>query len=265
MKSSFSDVKSRGEEFSVKIDTKITSEQSPVHNPYLVEKQLIHGYDHIELLENCNFADIIFLLLKGELPTKDQSVLFNKLAIALINPGVRHPAAQASIIAGVGKSDTVNILPITLGIYGGTFDGAGEIESIIRLFRKLSRKPAVEAQDAALKDTIPSITKHYGDADTYANILIEKLKPYAVGGKVFSWLSELQSLIYPKNIGVTKASITAAILADLGFQPRHGASIMQLLAAPGLLAHGLEYSNKPLTSMVFEPDTAYTIEESNNE
>lgn len=265
MKSSFSDVKSRGEQFSVKIETKITLEQAPEHNPYLVEKQFIHGYDHLDLLENCNFADVIFLLLRGELPSKDQSILFNKLAIALINPGVRHPAAQASIVAGVGKTDTVNILPISLGIYGGTFDGAGEIEATIRLFRKYARKPAEEVKEDALQEKIPSITQHYGDADTYANTLLEKLLPYAKDGKIFSWLYQLQSLIYSENIGITKTSICAAILADLGFQPRQGASVMQLFAAPGLLAHGLEYSNKPLTSMVFEPDEAYTIEKLNNE
>jgi citrate synthase len=40
---------------------------------------------------------------------------------------------------------------------------------------------------------------------------------------------------------------------------------MQLLAAPGLLAHGLEFSNKPVTAMLFEPDETYQIEENNNE
>ena len=134
--SASSSVKSRGDVFANKIETKITDEQSPDHNPYHVNKQLIHGYDHLDLLENCNFADVIYLLLRGNLPSEKDSLLFNKLALALINPGPRHPAAQASITAGVGKSDTVNILPIALGVYGGTFDGAGNIELTMRFLRK---------------------------------------------------------------------------------------------------------------------------------
>lgn len=260
MESKFSDVKSRGDKFSVKLETKITLEEAPEHNPYHVKKQVIHGYDHLDLLENSSFSDVIYLLIKGNLPSEKDSLLFGKLALALINPGIRHPAAQASIVAGVGKSDVVNILPITLGVYGGTFDGAGDITSAIRFFRKASRKSAEEVVDDALDNQIPTITQHYGDADTYANILLDKLKPYASDGKVFSWLEQLQALIFPQNYGVTKASICAAILADLGFQPRQGSALMQLFAAPGLLAHGLEFTNKPLTSMLFEPDETYQIE-----
>lgn len=260
-----SSVKSRGDAFAEKIETKITNEESPVHNPYHVSKQLIHGYDHLDILDNCNFADVIYLLLRGNLPSEKDSILFNKVALALINPGPRHAASQASITAGVGKTDTVNILPIALGVYGGTFDGAGDMENIIRFFRKAANKPTVELKEDALNKKIPSITQHYGDADTYANILLEKLRPYAQEGKVFSWLYQLQTFTYPKNIGVTKTSIAAAIFADLGFQPRQGSALMQLLAAPGLLAHGLEFSNKPVTSMLFEPDETYQIETKDNE
>lgn len=258
-------VKSRGDAFAEKIETKITYEESPEHNPYHVNKQLIHGYDHLDLLDNCSFSDTIYLLLRGNLPSEKDSILFNKLAIALLNPGPRHPAAQASITAGVGKTDTVNILPIALGVYGGTFDGAGNLEKTIRFFRKAAKKPVIEFEEEALNKKIPSITQHYGDADTYANVLLNKLKPYAHEGKVFSWLYQLQALIYPNNIGVTKTSIAAAIFADLGFQPRQGGALMQLLAAPGLLAHGLEFSNKPVTAMLFEPDETYQIETNNNE
>ncbi|NQY86409.1 MAG: citrate synthase [Colwellia sp.] len=263
--SASSSVKSRGDVFASKIETKITCEQSPEHNPYHVNKQLIHGYDHLDLLDNCNFADVIYLLLRGNLPSEKDSILFNKLALALINPGPRHPAAQASITAGVGNTDIVNILPIALGVYGGTFDGAGNMENTIRFFRKAAKKPVIEFEEEALNKKIPSITQHYGDANTYANILLDKLKPYANEGKVFSWLTQLQALIYPKNIGATKTSIAAAVMADLGFQPRQGAALMQLLAAPGLLAHGLEFTNKPVTAMLFEPDETYHIEPKNNE
>ena len=57
-----------------------------------------------------------------------------------------------------------------------------------------------------------------------------------------------------------KTGLCAAVLAELGFQPRQGCGLMQLLAAPGLLAHGVEYANKPFTSMLFEPDENYEID-----
>ncbi len=62
------------------------------------------------------------------------------------------------------------------------------------------------------------------------------------------------------GIGLLKTGLCAAVLAELGFQPRQGSGLMQLMAAPGLLAHGVEYANKPLTSMLFESDENYEID-----
>jgi citrate synthase len=258
-------VKSRGDKFSVQLETKITNEIPPKHNPYHAKQQIIYGYDHLDLLENCDYLDVNFLLMRGKLPSPTEKILFNKLAIALINPGPRHPATQASMTAGVGKTAPVNILPIALGVYGGNFDGAGKIETMMRWLRKSHKRPINEYLEASIKGEIDGIEQYYGDADTYCQILINALKPVAEQGKIFSWLYELNQQLIENNIGISKAMLTAAILADLGFQPRHGASIMQLLAAPGLLAHGLELSNKPLTAMLFESDDVYTIEEHNND
>ena len=54
--------------------------------------------------------------------------------------------------------------------------------------------------------------------------------------------------------------IAAAVFADLGFQPRAGGCLFQLLGAPGLVAHGIELANKPITAMPFVSDENYAIE-----
>ena len=55
------------------------------------------------------------------------------------------------------------------------------------------------------------------------------------------------------------SGIAAAVFTDLGFSPRAGAGLFQLLGAPGLLAHGAELANKPVTAMPFVKDENYAI------
>lgn len=61
-------------------------------------------------------------------------------------------------------------------------------------------------------------------------------------------------------MGWLTTGVVAAVLAELGFQPRAAAGLYQYLCAPGLLAHGIEMSNKPVTSMPFISDKNYVIE-----
>jgi len=56
----------------------------------------------------------------------------------------------------------------------------------------------------------------------------------------------------------------AAILCELGFQPRMGAGMFQLISAPGIFAHGIEMANKPITAMPFPDDKDYSIESSSD-
>lgn len=258
-------VRSRGEQFTPNLGTKITQEVASADNPYQIEQMRIHGYDHADLIDRCEVSDVIFLLFRGNLPTDQERELLRELFIAMINPGPRHPATQASITAGVGKTLTVNILPIALSIFGGEFEGAATIEDAMRFFRSHSRQSAeacLNNWQSAGQTELPGFGQLYGDPDAYAEKLLTQFS-----GKhctqILTWVQQLHLALKPLGIGIHKSGLCAAILADLGFQPRQGNSLMQLFAAPGLLAHGIEYANKPLTSMLFEPDENYVIETDN--
>ncbi|TQV84662.1 citrate synthase [Exilibacterium tricleocarpae] len=257
MSSTSANVRSRGEKFTPRIETKITREIPAAHNPYLVRQSRLHGYDHLELMRDHELSDVIFLLFRGELPDHHERQLFRRLMIGLINPGPRHPATQASITAGVGKTMSVNVLPIALSIFGGEFDGAATVEDAMRFLRRASRKPA---RDCAESDAtqLPGFGTLYGDPDPYAEKLLYTLVDEQAG-KILRWAAQLHEALRSGHLGILKSGLCAAVLADLGFQPRQGNGLMQLMAAPGLLAHGVEFANKPLTSMLFEPDDCYEV------
>lgn len=260
----------RDEAFSQKITTKIWEEIPSPANPYIASGARCHGYDLRELVEQCSFVDTLYLIFKGELPGKAEVQLLEQLMIFLINPGPRHPATRAAMNAGVGKTDPEHILPIGLTILGGTHLGAGEIEASMRFLRKNLRKPPRQVVDELLAHSLcpaegdwhiaPGFGSRYGSVDLLPNEMGASFARLNDDWKVLKWGVEFSQLLSVYQMGWLSTGLAAAVFADLGFKPRLGAGLYQLLSAPGLLAHGMEQANKPMTAMPFVRDEDYVIE-----
>lgn len=251
------DIRSRGDTFAPHLETRITEEIPHATNPYLAEEVRFHGYDHLELMAKLPFTDMLFLLLRGELPTPEQADVFRRLSVALINPGPRHPAGQAAIVAGVGKTNIEQLLPIALTIYGGKENSAGAVADIMQAFQAQIESFA-QAHAPSTPDATMGFGTLYGDIDPYAAKLLNEFSPDI--GHFTAWAHQQQVALAPNGQGILRAGLCAAVLLDLGFTPRQGTGLMQLFAAPGLLAHGIEFAGKPLNHMLFEPDSQYDLE-----
>jgi citrate synthase len=265
-----SEVSRRDDQFTKKITTKIWCETPTIQNPYIAESCYCHGYNLLELMAKRSYPDVVFLLFKGELPTVEESQLFEKLMIAFVNPGPRHPATRAAMNAGVGKTDASHILPIGLTILGGEHLGASEVEPAIRWLRKHVRRSPAEVASELLNASsheeegdnhiAPGFGSHYGGIDQIIASIAEQLLTLPAAGKIMRWADEFSRALAPCNMGWLSTGLVAAILSDLGFQPRTGGGIFQIMSAPGLFAHGIEMANKPITAMPFPDDKDYFIE-----
>lgn len=262
-------VRSRNQAFAERTATRIWCEVPSPTNPYIAQQALCYGYDLAELMRGSSFVEVFYLLLRGELPSREQAQLLEQLMIALINPGPRHPATRAAMNAAIGKTDPVHILPIALGVLGGKHQGAGEIEAAMRFLRKASRQPAEQLvaqlvwpadEDSSGESPAPGFGHHYGGIDLLSRQLAEQLLSLPGAGQVLSWGESLAAHLAPQGRGWLATGLAAAVFCDLGFQPRAGACLYQLIAAPGLVAQGLELANKPITAMPFVKDEHYVIE-----
>lgn len=264
-------VRSRNEPFVERTATRIWSEQPSADNPYIATHALCYGYDLFELMDKRSFVDVFYLLFRGELPTKSDAQLLQSLMIALINPGPRHPATRAAMNVGVGKTDPAHILPIASAVLGGDYLGGGVIESSMRFLRKqqntdpqdfahsflLQHKPP---QNAEAEKLIPGFGQRHGGIDLLTKNIATQLLKLDAAGKALQWGSELAAQLEAEGFGWQVTGLAAAVFADLGFHPRAGGSLFQLLGAPGLVAHGIELANKPITAMPFVSDENYVIE-----
>ncbi len=262
-------VQSRNEPFSKRAATRIWSEQPSSDNPYIASSALCHGYDLFELMEKRSFVDVFYLLFRGELPSAAEASLLQTLMIALINPGPRHPATRAAMNVGVGKTNPLHILPIASAVLGGEHQGGGEIESAMRFFRKYQNTDPVgllqvphanTSEGEAPASVTPGFGKRHGGIDLMASGIAERLLSLEAAGSALKWGNELAKALESSGGGWLPTGVAAAVFADLGFQPKAGGALFQLLGAPGLVAHGLEVANKPITAMPYVSDDMYFIE-----
>ena len=264
-------VRSRNEPFVERTATRIWNEQPSDDNPYIATHAQCHGYDLFELMEKRSFVDVFYLLFRGELPSTADAQLLQALMIALINPGPRHPATRAAMNVGVGKTDPLHILPIASAVLGGDYLGGGEVENTMRFLRK---QQSTDPQDMVSfflqsSDTsehngvappIPGFGKRHGGVDLLTKNIAARLLKMDAAGTALQWGCKLAEKLEAHGVGWLTTGVAAAVFADLGFQPRAGGCLFQLLGSPGLVAHGVELANKPITAMPFVSDENYVIE-----
>jgi citrate synthase len=262
------EVRSRNEAFVERTATKIWGETPCEDNPYIAQSALCHGYDLYELMSSCTFIEVFYLLFRGELPSKAESELLEKLMIGLINPGPRHPATRAAMNAGIGKSMPVHILPIATSVMGGEHLGGGEIEPAMRFLRKAKKHhPEKLANDLlnqnkekAEERISEGFGSRFGGIDVMTHHIAEQLADLEGAGPTLQWAHQFAQTLNQSGYGWLPTGLAAAVFSDLGFLPRSGGALFQLISAPGLAAHGLELANKPFTAMPYITDDNYFIE-----
>ena len=263
-------VRRRQMAFASRVATQIWDEQPSPRNPYLAERCRCRGYDLLELMEKRSFVDVLFLLFLGELPTKAQAGLLESLMIAFINPGPRHPAARAAIYTGCGRTNTANILPVALSVLSGEHLGGAEVTAAMRFLGKHQKDDPGQIADALLEHFVPSqdgdrriapgFGSRFNGIEPLSRRIAEKLCRLPQCGAALRWGEAFADRLASHSMGWLGPGVCAAVFLDLGFAPRAGAGLFQLVCAPGLLAHGLELADKPVNSIPFLDEEHYIIE-----
>lgn len=265
-------VERRAEQFADKVVTRFWYERPAENNPYITAQALCHGYDLQELMAKCSYWEFIYLLFTGERPKQEQETLLQQLAIALANPGPRHPATRAAMTAAVSRTDPNHILPIGLNVLGGAHQGGAQVSKSMRFLRRHLRRDPVEAAQSCVEaldagadegSVAPGFGTCFAGIDMLAQRCAEALAAAPGAGPALAWGKRFAvALNSSRTAGWLMPGVAAATLLDLGFHPKWGAGFYQMLSAPGLLAHGMEMTGKPLTAMPFITDDRYHIDES---
>lgn len=204
-------------------------------------RELIRGYRLDDLISKKNFVEVIFLILRGELPSKQETRMFNALLVACIDHGVAVASAQsARLSASTGNSLHTSLAAGILGFgsrHGGAAQGAAEF------FHEYKECVDVDALVASLRENkkrIPGFGHKVLEVDHRAEKLLTIAKECGFFGRHCAFareVAEALARVSSKKLPLNIDGAIAAILLDMEFDPSLANGLFLIGRVPGLVAH----------------------------
>ena len=221
-----------------------------------------HGYDvYGEMLGQSSWMETVYLLFRGELPSREALALLEILAVALANPGPREPSVVSAMTSGVVRTPAASWLVAALATGAGRHGGARDVQECMQALhaRGLSTQAWVDALRPREGDSIWPCSDYpagFASAGPSTGPLVRQLleallrcaTSQGTAVQSLSWLreqwAELGSAASVYGWSMSFALVSACAFSDLGFAPEEGELLYLLLRLPGAAAHALEQSKK---------------------
>ena len=215
------------------------------------------GHPIQDLIGSVSFAQMIWLMVRGDMPTPEQAALFECALVAGVDHGPQAPSIAAARMAATCGLGLNNVIATGVNMLGDVHGGAGE--QAVALYRRIERDwteavtldAVVEAElDRFLADEnryLPGFGHRFHPTDPRAPKLLGIVDAAAARGTVsgrFAGIARaLESALAArkgKRIPMNIDGATAVIYAELGFAPELARGLFCLSRSVGILAHAWE-------------------------
>ena len=216
------------------------------------------GYAIEDLIGRISFPAMIWLMLRGELPSEGQADLIGTALMAAVDHGPQAPSiaiARMAATCGVGIN---NVMASAINVLGDVHGGAGE--QCVEIYQAIAARmdgglalaAAVEAELAAVAERgikfVPGFGHRFHPVDPRAPRLLEVVEAAAakgvVGGRFAAIARAVEEALAQrkggKRIPMNIDGATAVIYAELGFPPPLCRGLFVLSRSVGALAHAWE-------------------------
>ncbi|MGA2196566.1 MAG: citryl-CoA lyase [Bryobacteraceae bacterium] len=218
----------------------------------------VRGYPIEELIGRISFPDMIWLMLRGGLPTPRQSRLLEAALVASVDHGPQAPGiaiARMAITCGIGINSA---MASGINALGDVHGGAGQqcMEFYARIAARTESGAAL--QEAATAEvgqrlreggSIPGFGHRFHPIDPRAGRLLALVDAAAAEGAVSGRyaaigraVEEALAAAKRKRLPMNIDGVTAVVFSELGFPPALGRGLFVLSRSVGILAHSWEQS-----------------------
>lgn len=216
------------------------------------------GYAIEDMIGRVGYAGMVWLLLRGELPSAGQARLLEAALIASVDHGPQSPAIAIARMAITSGTDINNAMASGINVLGDVHGGAGQqcMNVLHEIAEEQDRSGAAlpQAADTVLARYLEARGKHlpgfghrFHPVDPRVAPLLGLISAAAAAGEVsgrFAAIAcELEAALarsrgrpIPMNID----GVTAAVYAELGFSPELARGLFVLSRSVGILAHTWE-------------------------
>ena len=223
-------------------------------------KILVRGYDLTRLVGRYSYADLTYLLWRGELPSQSYSRMMDALLTSCLEHSLNSPSVDATVFvasSGVPLQASVSAGVAAMGEWHG-----GAIEEAAKMLQEgiaTKKKTLREVANAILTNwknagkRLPGYGHPTHTDDPRTKRLLEIADETKVSAQHVNLALEISSLtskVYGKTLILNVDGCIAAIISDMGFDWRLGKGFFIISRTPGLIAHAYEqtYFEKPYKS-----------------
>ncbi|MER9179784.1 citryl-CoA lyase [Mesorhizobium sp. M0482] len=221
----------------------------------------LRGYEIQDLIGRVSFPAMIWLMLRGELPSEEQAALLGIALGAAVDHGPQAPSiaiARMAITCGVGINSA---MASAVNVLGDVHGGAGE--QALSFYGDIAAEldagmPLADAVSARLdrflageNGYVPGLGHRFHPVDPRAPRLIELTRDFAARGVVSGRFADIAEMVEAevarrkgKKIPLNIDGATAVIYGELGFPPPLTRGLFVLSRSVGILAHAWEQSQE---------------------
>jgi citrate synthase len=221
----------------------------------------LRGYEIQDLIGRVSFPAMIWLMLRGALPSEDQAALLGIALGAAVDHGPQAPSiaiARMAATCGVGINSAMASAINALGdVHGGAGEQAlsfyGDIAVSIDGGMALDEAVSVRLDRffAEEKGYVPGLGHRFHPIDPRAPRLLELTRAFAARGVVNGRFADIAGAVEAevarrkgKKIPLNIDGATAVIYGELGFPPPLTRGLFVLSRSVGILAHAWEQSQQ---------------------
>jgi len=214
------------------------------------------GYPIEELIGELRFPEMIWLMLRGEIPPRAHAALLEAALVAAVDHGPQAPSiaiARMATTCGVAlngaMASAVNVLD---DVHGGAGEQCMELYAEIANAAGIAvpgsmHAHAVLARYQAKGSFVPGFGHRFHPVDPRAPRLLALVEDARGAGQVSGRFAHIGRLVEQalreqkgKHIPMNIDGATAVIFSELGFEPALGRGLFILSRAVGILAHAWE-------------------------
>lgn len=228
----------------------------------------IHGYDIQSLMRQISFAQTIFLLHRGRLPTSDEGRLLDAILISAADHGPGAPSVAAARLAASGNRQSLSAA-VAAGILaiGNEHGGAGmECMETIAAGMELARAQSISIGEAARRIVddarthgarLSGLGHRVHTEDPRTEVLFSMARASGLAGNGVAFMLALQEAVEEKikALTINVDGALAAVLFDLGFPAVFGRLVFIIGRVAGLTAEVAEELIREKAMRIFVPVT----------
>ncbi len=222
----------------------------------------VRGYDIADLMGNCSFGQMVYLILRGEMPDEPTGKLMEAIIVSSIDHGATPPSVLAArTVASTGASLSASVAAGIMSInkhHGGAITNcAKQLGEIIAKADGVDLHAAAETCLAEWKKSgirMSGFGHRIHSADPRTKRLMDLAEDAQVCGKHIEAARAVAQVFADagKKLPINVDGAIAALLADLGFEPEVMNGLFMIARTPGLVAHVREEQTrmKPMRKII---------------